>query len=122
MRLLIISHTPHVLLDGRHAGWGPTVREIDYLAGIFSEVVHLAPVHEPSEELNSSAVHYRAPNVRVRPVRPAGGFKWQDKLKILTAFPHYAREILQASKRADVIHVRCPANISFFALVLLAIC
>ena len=42
MRLVIVSHTPHYRKDGAVVGWAATVREIDRLASIFEEVVHLA--------------------------------------------------------------------------------
>jgi len=41
MKLLIISHTPHYLQEDQVQGWGSTVMEIDQLASLFDEVVHL---------------------------------------------------------------------------------
>jgi hypothetical protein len=38
MRLLVISHTVHHRNGDRLVGWGPTVREIDHLAGIFEQI------------------------------------------------------------------------------------
>ena len=46
MKLLIISHTPHYLKEGQVVGWGSTVMEIDQLAKLFTEVTHLAPLHD----------------------------------------------------------------------------
>ena len=46
MRLLIVSHTPHYRAAGQLVGWGPTVRELDHLAELFAEVVHVAPVYD----------------------------------------------------------------------------
>lgn len=99
-------------------GWGPTVREIDYLSGLFDEVVHVAPLHTGAPE---SAIAYESSRVRFRPVPPAGGERLIDKLSILVRAPVYLRTILKELRGADVIHVRCPANISLLAVLMLAI-
>ena len=119
MRLLIISHTPHYLLDGVVVGWGATMREIDELSRLFESVVHIAPLHP--EPPPASSMRYQSSRVRVRIVRPAGGERLRDKLAIPLRYPGYARIILQERQAADVIHVRCPANISLLALILLGI-
>ena len=114
MRLLIISHTPHYRRDGAAVGWGPTVRELDYLAELFDDVTHVAPVY--AEPAPASALAYGAANVHLRPVAPAGGDSLRAKVGILTAYPAYARVIGDELRRADAVHVRCPANISLLAL------
>ncbi len=117
MRLLIISHTSHHSANGRIVGWGPTVRELDYLAELFAEVVHVA-VGYPGPA-PASSLPYSAPNIRVRLVAPAGGDSLRDKLGILAVYPAYARVIREEMACADAVHVRCPANISLLALWLL---
>lgn len=117
MRLLIVSHTTHFRREGEIVGWGPTVREIDYLAELFDEVTHVATLY--TGPAPSSALPYTAPNVRPRLVAPAGGDSMAAKLGILTAYPAYASVIREEMRRADAVHVRCPANISLLALLLL---
>jgi glycosyltransferase involved in cell wall biosynthesis len=117
VRLIIVSHTPHYRRAGRVVGWGPTVRELDYLAAMFAEVVHVAPVYD--EPPPQSALPYTADNLRLRAVRPAGGARPADKIGILAAYPSYARVIGAEMAGADAVHVRCPANISLLALWLL---
>lgn len=115
MRLLIVSHTEHYRKDGRYAGWGATVRELDYLAELFDEVVHIAVLYP--EVPPASALPYSARNIRLRPVAPAGGITLTDKLRILAAYPEYAQVIREEMAQADAVHVRCPANISLLALL-----
>lgn len=117
MRLLIVSHTAHYRSAGRLVGWGPTVRELNYLAALFDEVVHIA-VGYP-DPAPAGALPYTADNVRVRLVAPTGGQTLRDKAGILSAYPSYARAIREEMGRADAVHVRCPANISLLALWLL---
>ena len=117
MKLAVISHTSHYRDGQRLSGWGPTVREIDHLATLFDEVVHVAPVFESAAP--ASALPYEAENVRVVPVPPAGGTSWRSKLGILQAVPAWVRAIRSELDECDVVHVRCPANISLVALCLL---
>jgi len=63
---------------------------------------------------------YEAGNVVLVPVPPSGGESLRGKLGILKCLPLYARTILRELPNADVVHVRCPANISMLAIVLLA--
>lgn len=120
--LLIISHTPHYKQGGQIVGWGPTVREIDHLAGLFEHVTHLAPLHPDAPP--PSAAPYTAPNVRLSAVNPAGGPNLRDKLGILRAAPGYVSAIRGELRRLgarDVVHVRCPANLSLIALLSLSL-
>jgi glycosyltransferase involved in cell wall biosynthesis len=118
VKLLIISHTPHYLKDDHFVGWGPTVRELDYLTEIFERVIHLAPLHR--EVGPASALRYQSTRLEFRPLPPAGGGRLRDKLAILIRTPQYLGAILKALREVDAVHVRCPANISLLAIMLLA--
>lgn len=118
MRLLVISHTPHYIQDGQLVGWGPTVRELDYLSTLFDELVHLAPLY--SEEAPKSALSYQSKRIRLHAIKPSGGEKFLDKVSVGMQYPAYARAILYELKKADLVHVRCPANISLLGILLLA--
>ena len=115
MKLLIISHTPHYLANGQIIGWGPTVREIDHLATLFTWVEHLAPLHPGPAP--TSALPYTHSNIRLNPVNPAGGEGLWDKLVILWRIPHWLVKLRIAIRAADVLHIRCPAGISLVALI-----
>lgn len=119
MNLLIVSHTPHYRRDGELVGWGATVREIDQLGEIFDRVVHLAPLCV--EGAPESAIPYTSCRVRMRPVTAAGGNGLWNKLSILIRTPSYLKAMIQELRKADVVHVRCPANISLIALLLLTL-
>src|SRR5688572_10511618 len=126
MKLVIISHTPHYRAAEGHAshagqiaGWGPTIREIDHLASLFDEVVHIAPLEDgPAPPI---ALPYTSPRVTFRPVLPAGGERFIDKVDILLKAPHYLRVMLEELRDADAVHVRCSAAISLFANILLGL-
>ena len=119
MKVLVISHTEHYRKNGLIVGWGPTVRELGWLAGLFDELVHVAPLHEGPAP--ASALPYEAANVRLVPVRPAGGSTVGAKLGVLGAWPEYLRVIRRELRSCDVVHVRCPSNIGLLAILLLAL-
>lgn len=120
MRLLVVSHTPHFRRDGQVVGFGPTVRELDRLAGLFDRLVHLAPLYDRAPAIPPSALPYSAENLELRPLRPAGGPKLVDKLGVLLRYPGYLAAFVREMRRADVVHVRCPSNVSLLAIVAMA--
>lgn len=115
MKLLIISHTPHYLKDGKVVGWGSTVKEIDQLASLFTEVIHIAPVHvgEPPE----SSLPYQNPKIRLALVKPAGGESWSEKISYLWRLPPWFTAMKREIEIADMVHIRCPAGISLIGLL-----
>lgn len=120
MNLLIISHTPHYKNGNQIVGWGPTVREIDQLAKLFQQVTHLAVLYD--EDAPLSSLSYTADNVSFVPVRPAGGITLRAKLGVLLAYANYwkaIRKAINSLNEEDIIHVRCPSNISLLAVLYL---
>ncbi len=119
-RLVVVSHTPHHRrADGEILGFGPTLRELDELAGLFDELVHVAPLHP--EDPPASSLPYASPTVRFVAVPPAGGPSQVDRLRALTAVPSWALAIGRELRRADVAHVRAPAGIAMVALLVLLV-
>ena len=116
-RLAVVSHTPHHHGPDGLVGWGPTVTELSHLAGRFDEVVHVAPVHDGPAP--ASALPYTAGNVRVLPVRAAGGDGLGDKAGLALAVPGWTAAMHRGTKDADVLHLRCPANLSGLAVAVL---
>src|SRR5688572_8983575 len=118
VKLLIISNMAHYHdADGRIVGWGPTVNEIDALAQIFDEIRHIGCLH--TGVAPSSALPYQSKNVKLIPVAPTGGNGLRAKIGSLEKTPEYWKVMLSEIRQADVVHVRCPANISLISLLLL---
>ncbi len=115
LRLLVVSHTPHYDGEGGIRGWGPTVRELDHLATLFQQLVHIAPLYP--DPAPAAALPYHNPNVRMVAVPPSGGTSPVAKLGVALRWPHYWRVIRRHLRTADAVHVRCPANIAMLALL-----
>lgn len=118
MKLLVISHTPHAVDGGAWKGWSATVRELSAVAGLFDELVHVAPVVERAD---AGMCAYSAANVRVVGVRSSGGAGLSAKAGILAAWFEYGRVILRELREADAVHVRCPCNIGLLGVILLCL-
>jgi len=115
-RLLIIGHTAHYWRNGELVGWGSTVKEINWLAPAFDELVHLACLHKtPAPD---SALPYTAQNVRLVAVPPGGGLTLRDKLRVLWLGPRYSWHSLRQIRRADVVHVRCPGSLEMYGMLM----
>lgn len=117
MNLLIISNMAHYRARGVVYGWGPVVREIDHLAALFDDVRHLAMLHDGPPP--PTALPYSSPKISFSSLTPSGGLGLRSKLGILARSPRYLAACLRELRRADAVHVRCPANISLEALLLL---
>jgi phosphatidylinositol alpha-1,6-mannosyltransferase len=119
-RIVVVSHTEHYrATDGSIVAFGPTTRELDHLATVASELVHIAPLHDGPAP--GTVLPALAPNVRYVPVPLAGGDRPIDRLLALRAVPRWAFTINRELRSADIAHVRCPAGISMVALILLAV-
>lgn len=119
VKLAILSNMAHYRRDGRVVGWGPAVLEIDQLATLFDSVHHVACLHDGVAP--ASALPYSSDRVTVTGVPPAGGESLRDKLRVLQRTPGYVRAMWSALDDADCVHVRCPANASLVAILLLAL-
>ena len=117
--LAVVSDTPYYLEHGSEVGWGPNVRELDQLASLFDEVRHVAPLYDERPP-GSALASRRTDRVRLHPVVPAGGRTLLAKLQVLARYPAWSRAIRREVAGADLVHVRCPSNISLLALGLFA--
>ncbi|MBF0432705.1 MAG: glycosyltransferase family 4 protein [Fibrobacteria bacterium] len=123
MKLLIISHTNHYRsTDGDIVGWGPTVRENDYIASLFNEVKVIGYLFK--EEAPASTLPYTSKNIKLIPVPPVGGSGVINKLKVALQSLYYLYVIHKAVSqlnRDDWIYVRCPCNIGLLACLYLSL-
>lgn len=117
MKLIIVSHTPHYKTEnGLIVGWGPTIREINSLTQIFSEILHLAPFH--NEIAPRSSLTYLN-NIKYIPLFPSGGKSLKHKINILLASYRNFKIIKKYIHDVDWIHLRAPTNLMFYVLPML---
>lgn len=115
MKLAIISHTEHYLDEkGEVIAWGPTVREINNLINIFSEVYHIAPLHKTKAP--ASALGYTSDRIKYIPLEPSGGAGLGSKIKILTSAPKNLLKVHQVLEKVDYVQFRGPTNLGMYII------
>jgi len=116
MHLLVIGHTAHYEREGRIVGWGPTVKEVCWLARVFDGVTHLACLH--NDPAPDSALPYDTDKVRFEFVPPAGGLTLAEKAQVPLRGLRYVRAIRACLRSADVVQVRCPGGLGMYGMLL----
>ena len=119
MILVIISHTPHFKKDNQYFGWGPTIREINQLAIMFSNIFHIAPLY--NDIIPNIAERYISKKIKFIPIKPAGGNGIRNKLNILYQIPKNLLIIHKYCKIANSIQFRAPTNLGLYVLPYLSI-
>ena len=100
-------------------GWGPTVSEINHLAGDFEEIYHLAFLHPGTPP--PSSLPYTASNVKFVPLKPVGGKGAIAKLTILWNIPKIVSKVSETLKQVDIFQLRTPTGIGVFLIPYLTI-
>lgn len=114
MKVVIISHTAHHKNNnGKIVGWGPTVKELNYLSTICSELVHVATFH--NEKAPKSGLPYND-KVKFVPIKPSGGKNLLQKLTVILTAPTNLYIIHKECKNADYIQFRSPTGIGMYVL------
>jgi glycosyltransferase involved in cell wall biosynthesis len=114
-KLVVISHTEHQLNeDGIIVGWASTVNEINFLAGYFDEVVHVACLE--NSQAKGSSVPYTAQNVKFQSIPAFGGKTLLNKLGVVLKAPQILIKVQKALKNATHVQLRLPTSIGIFLL------
>lgn len=115
MRLAIISHTEHYLdCDGHVAGWGPTVREINFMAPHFEKIYHIACLHKGVPP--PSSLRYTGDNIVFIPIPASGSDNILGKISVLHTLPIVIRNVSRIIKKVDSFQVRLPAGFGNYLL------
>lgn len=119
MKLAIISHTPHYIRNEMITGWGPTVREINKLTGLFEEIYHIAPLHKESAPDNS--LSYDSGKIHFIPLKPYGGKSPGEKLTIITTAYFNLKKIRSVLDKVDWVQFRAPTSMGLYVLPYLSL-
>ena len=119
-KLVVISHTEHYHNEkGDVVGWGPTVRELNYLSNHFSSITHIATLHDKPSPNSSQG--YSSQNIKFIALQPFGGHSIFAKLRILSRAIHVIRLVHQEVKDAEYVQLRTPTGIAAFLLCYFAL-
>ena len=114
-KLVIISHTEHQLHPQLGpVGWGPTIREINFLAQYWDEVIHVACFEKTS--FLGSSLPYTKNNIRFIPIPSFGGVRWWQKMDIFLKAPRVLFIVNNALNGATEVQLRLPMSMGVFLI------
>lgn len=119
MKLAIISHTPHYIKENKITGWGPTIREINNLTGLFDEIFHIAPLHK--ETSPESSLSYDSDKINFIPLKPYGGESFGEKFTIISTAFSNLKKIKPVLDKVDWVQFRAPTSMGLYVLPYLSI-
>jgi glycosyltransferase involved in cell wall biosynthesis len=115
VRLAVIGDTQHYRdSEGRICALEPVVNQLDRWAELFDEIVLCAPL-DPGPPPPGFGP-YRSSNLRIEPLRKAGGNTRVAKLGLLGHIVPWALATRRVARSVDAVHLRCPCNIGLVAI------
>lgn len=114
-RLLIISDTALTQINGRWTGYEPVVKELEYFAHYWKEMVWIGMRRLPNETIYASALPN---NLSVIALPSVGGKGLWDKLLVFFTYPLMLFSILKQLPSASEVHVRAPSHPAFLTMLL----
>jgi glycosyltransferase involved in cell wall biosynthesis len=114
-KLVIISHTAHQMHpEHGPVGWGPTIREVNFLAAHWDEVVHVACLERAKPA--GSSIPYIGKNIQFKAIPTFGGARWWQKFDIIFKAPKVILAVHKALKGATEVQIRLPMSMGVFLL------
>ncbi|MEZ5203483.1 MAG: hypothetical protein R2701_03605, partial [Acidimicrobiales bacterium] len=116
--LLLAGNTLHVRDEqGRYCTHRALARQLDEWFARFDHVV-IAAVLDPGTEVPTGFAPYAPADITFVPLAKAGGVGIGAKLGALRAAGSWVRHLIPLLRRADVVHLRAPCNITIPAIPL----
>ncbi|CAH0334913.1 hypothetical protein FVB9288_00528 [Flavobacterium sp. CECT 9288] len=115
MRLLVITHVPHVHKDGRYYAYAPYVKEMNLWLKHCDTVTFIAPLqNERHTVIDTFYAHNRLQFV---PVARFDVLHFKSVLLAFLKIPKICIQLFKAMQKADHIHLRCPGNIGMLGCI-----
>ena len=114
--LLVITHVRHYAHAGRLYAYGPYAREIDIWASLFPKVRIASPFKAGPP--SSDSLPFESTNISILPQLETGGNSIAKKLLQIALLPRLCWDLIQAMRKADAVHVRCPGNLGLLGTLL----
>lgn len=116
-KLVIISHTEHYKsTDDRIVGWGPTIKEVNYLADYWEEVIHIACFHD--KKAPESSLPYLNDTIKFVAIPPFGGKRIWDKIEVILKTPKIISQVIKNIDNSSEVQLRLPTSMGLFLLPL----
>lgn len=116
-KLTIVSDTAVFCKDNEYYGFGPVVREIEYIDFVFDEITWIG--FNSEDKLGDMSMQkITSPKIKVVFLKKVGGKGVLSVLNILFQYPVMLIVILKNIIKADVVHTRAPSHPAVIAVML----
>lgn len=106
-KLLVISDSRMIALEGKTKAFGPVVMELHHMLEIYDEITWIGFNYEID---NDSLLEVNSSKIKPILLKKVGGKGVISKLKILVQYPKMTFVILNEIKKHTYIHSRAPSN------------
>lgn len=116
-QLTVVSDTALFRKGNITFGFGPVVRELEYIAPNFQKIVWIG-FERPDRNDSKAFDRIVANNIETVLLKKCGGKRFIDKLYVLANIPQMALVIIKHILSAEVVHTRAPSTPAFIAVLL----
>jgi glycosyltransferase involved in cell wall biosynthesis len=116
-QLTVISDTAMYAKDGKFYGFGPVVRELEYISHLFEKIIW---VGFEREDLIGNPIMdlINQPHINLVFLKKSGGNSLLSKFSVILNTPLMLVSIIKSIYNADVVHTRAPSSPAFLAILL----
>lgn len=114
MKLAIFTLVQHSFKDGKFYGYAPYINEMN-LWGKYADEVIVVGIQKLSNEVEGIDGAYHHPKLKFVPVPNFNILGIAAVFGTLFKVPYIFYKCVQVMRKADYIHLRCPANVSLVA-------
>lgn len=116
-RIVVVSDTPLYQDENSFYGFGPVVRELEFIDDLFDEIVWIGFNREDKKgDLSMLQIH--SPKIKVVLLNRVGGKGVGALLKIVVNYPVMFFTILKYVKHSKIIHTRAPSHPAMIGVLL----
>ena len=109
MKLLVITHVPHIFYQNKYFAYGPYVREMNLWGKYFDEIILVAPLSWDSPP-NKIDLFYLNPKIKFYDIPEFNFISKSDTIRAVFVLPLVIYKIFKGMIFSDHIHLRCPGN------------
>lgn len=109
MKLVIVTHVPHIIVKNKYFAYAPYVREMNIWAEHVGELIIVSPVIQT--ENTPIDISYNLDKIKFYKIEMISLLGLKEVINAVLKSPKISWQIFKAMRQADHIHLRCPGNI-----------
>lgn len=116
-KLTIVSDTAIFYSNNFYYGFGPVVREIEFIDHLFDQITWIG--YDRQDRIDDLSMQkIQSPKIKIILLKSVGGKGLLSFLKILVQYPFMFFVIFKQIKKSDIIHTRAPSHPALIATLI----